>query len=132
MQIANNDLPKFVFRGDSRPPDVIYREGFQPKGQSTDLYDYAKFNTPSIFVGTTKSPTIAAEDFAGSGAYVYTVRSLGGIDVNKVLGSTSPFAHELEVAIRGGVRPKNILGARLVGANGRFIGPFIPNPYYVK
>jgi hypothetical protein len=51
--------------------------------------------------------------------------------VNAVLGSKSPFPHELEIAVPGGIHPSSIMGARQVDPNGSFIGPFIKNPVYV-
>jgi hypothetical protein len=47
-----NSSPSFTFRGDTRSPDVIFNEGFQPRGDSTDLFLHALDNTnpPSIYV----------------------------------------------------------------------------------
>lgn len=71
-------------------------------------------------------------DFASmQEGYVYTIRGMPeGIDVNGVLGSRSPFPHEFEIAVPGGVPPENILGAQPVGADGNFSGPYLANPGY--
>ncbi|WP_322027874.1 enterotoxin A family protein [Burkholderia sp. BCC1977] len=132
--VAPGNSPRggFVFRGDGRSPDVIFNEGLRPLGTSTDLHAYALQNEPSIFVSTSKSANVA-RDFADmqGGGYVYTVRvQPQGVDVNTVLGSRSPFPHEVEIAVPGGVNSTDIMGARLVGDTGRFVGPFIRNPLY--
>lgn len=122
----------FIFRGDARTPDVIFNEGLQPRGTNTDLYDYALNNKPSVYVPTTTSPTIA-RDFAEmqGGGYVYTIRGQAqGVDVNAVLGDLSPFPHELEIAVPGGINPLDIMGGRAMAPNGNFTGPFIKNPLF--
>ncbi|WP_176692964.1 scabin-related ADP-ribosyltransferase [Photorhabdus luminescens] len=121
------------YRGDSREPDVIFKEGFQPQGTSTDLYRHASdnYNPPSNFISTTKSPNMAAEygsQFYTENGYVYAMKTKNGIDVNAVLGKNSPFPKELEIAIPGGVSPKNILGATPVDASGNFVNYSILNP----
>jgi YD repeat-containing protein len=124
----------FIFRGDGRGPDVIFQEGLQPKGPNQDLYRYAAENVDSVFVSTSKSPNIAREfaSYQGEG-YVYTIRGhSASVDVNAVLGNRSPFPHEREIAVPGGVRPTGIMGGRLVGPDGTFIGPFIKNPGYTR
>lgn len=128
------DTSKAVFRGDSRPPSTVFQQGFQPKGTSTDLLDYAKNNTPSTFVSTSTDETVGAQ-FAqesaqdrGSG-YMYVVSpSADGIDVNQTLGSASPYSYENEIAFPGGIPGSDILGAQQIGPDGSTIGPFIPNP----
>src|SRR5690606_10084474 len=79
--------PAFTYRGDTRSPEVIFREGFQPRGNSADLFLHALDNTnpPSIYVSTSRSFGAAA-DFADN---VYVVRPVGGIDVNRALGPRS-------------------------------------------
>jgi len=133
--VANSEVAAsrpFIFRGDARSPEAIFTEGFQPKGTSQDLFLKASQNTDSIFVSTSKSPNVAREfaSYQGDG-YVYTIRGQPqGVDVNAVLGSRSPFPHELEIAVPGGIKPVDIMGARQIGSDGRFIGPFIKNPGY--
>ncbi|WP_442955576.1 scabin-related ADP-ribosyltransferase [Paraburkholderia sp. MPAMCS5] len=123
----------FVFRGEGRSPNKVFNEGFQSLGKNTDLYSYALKNEPSIFVSTSKSPTVARE-FAEmqGGGYVYTIKGRPrGVNVNAALGSNSPFPHELEVAVPGGIHPPDIMGAWEVDSNGGFPGPLIKNPAYV-
>lgn len=97
---------EFTFRGDSRSADEIFSNGFKPRGSSTDLQAHALDNTSpaSAFVSTSKSPKVASE-FADN---VFVVRPRNGVDVNKTLGSKSPFPDELEIAIPGGVAPTDI------------------------
>ena len=64
---------------------------------------------------------------------VYSIRSSNGIDVNKTLGSKSPFPEEKEIAIPGGINAHNILGATPVNADGSYVGYTILNPkVYLK
>ena len=122
----------FIFRGDARSPDVIFDQGFQPRGTNQDLLRYALENEPSIYVPTSKSPTVARE-FAEmqGGGYVYTIRGQPqGVDMNAVLGSKSPFPLEFEMAIPGGIKPVEIMGARQVTTDGKFVGPLIKNSAY--
>uniref|UniRef100_UPI0037C0612F scabin-related ADP-ribosyltransferase n=1 Tax=Aquidulcibacter sp. TaxID=2052990 RepID=UPI0037C0612F len=104
-------VARLTFRGDSRSPDVIFNEGFAPRGSSTDLLAHAHDNTlpPSSYVSTSKSAEVAA----GFADNVYVVRSNNGIDVNRALGPTSPFPWELEIAIPGGVQPSNVRAVTL-------------------
>ncbi len=122
---AVSDIPQYTFRGDSRGPDVIFKEGFQPRGDSTDLMAHALDNKspPSMYVPTSKSFDIA-NDFDSN---VYVVRQKGGIDVNAVLGSKSPFPEELEIAMPGGVHPSDIRALTLPNQ-----GVSILNPNFKK
>jgi len=96
----------FTFRGDSRKPDEIFANGFEPRGKSTDLEAHAWDNTspPSAYVSTSKSADVASE-FAEN---VYVVRPRNGIDVNATLGNRSPFPDELEIAVPDGISPSDI------------------------
>jgi len=125
--IADNtsDISSYTFRGDTRSPDVIFNEGFKPRGESRDLFQHALDNTnpPSAYVSTSKSFD-AANDFADN---VFVVRPKNGIDVNEVLGSKSPFPHELEIAIPDGVKPSDIRAVTLPEQ-----GVSILNPSYKR
>ncbi|QPI44087.1 MULTISPECIES: scabin-related ADP-ribosyltransferase [Pectobacterium] len=122
-----------TYRGDSRDPNTIFNEGFQPWGDSNDLFKHASDNTspPSNFISTSKSPEVAAEfgsQLYTESGYVYAIRSNNGIDVNSVLGKATPFPRELEVAIPRGVKPENVLGVTPVNADGTFGNYSILNP----
>ncbi|MDW6092418.1 hemagglutinin repeat-containing protein [Vibrio rhizosphaerae] len=108
----STDVPEYTYRGDSREPDIIFNEGFQTRGNSTDLLAHALDNTkpPSNYIPTSKSADVAA-DFDPD--YIYVVRPVNGIDVNKTLGADSPFPTELEIAIPNGVAPKDIRAVTL-------------------
>ncbi|UUE59858.1 enterotoxin A family protein [Pectobacterium aroidearum] len=122
-----------TYRGDSRDPNTIFNEGFQTRGSSNSLELHVADNTspPSNFISTSKSQDVAAEfgsQFYTENGYIYAVKSNNGIDVNSVLGRNSPAGHELEVAIPGGVRPGNVLGATPVNADGTLGNYSILNP----
>ncbi|MGH1372134.1 MAG: RHS repeat-associated core domain-containing protein [Cellvibrionaceae bacterium] len=120
-----------TYRGDTRPPETIFSEGFQTKGDNTDLYQYAAVNTPSIYLSTTTNIDVAVEFATKYGCcdgYVYAVRSSNGIDVNRTLGSQSPWPEEAEIAIPHGAKSDQILGATFVSANETFANHTILNP----
>ncbi|MGH1363309.1 MAG: scabin-related ADP-ribosyltransferase [Calditrichia bacterium] len=122
---------RYLFRGDRRMPSEVFEKGFQPRGESMDVLKHARNNIkpPSNYVSTTSAPGIAAK-FSQKGNYVYVVRPKGGVDVNKALGDKSPYPYEKEFAIPGGVKTEDILGARQVDKDGKFVGEFIKNPNY--
>jgi Pertussis toxin, subunit 1 len=126
---APKDLPPITYRGDSRAPEDIFSTGFEPRGTSTDLHDYALNNSPSAFVGTSLSPEVGTE-FAGPGGFRYMIQAPGGIDVNAALGSTSPFPHEAEIVFQGGIRPEHIMGAHPVAPD-LTLGDFVHNPGFL-
>jgi len=119
----------FTFRADDRSPEEIFENGFTSRGDNMDVLDHAEgFLDDSGFVATSKSPTVAREKFAESGDHVFVIRDSGnGVNVNATLGSQSPHPDELEIAIPNAIQANNVLGARRVGSDSKFIGPFIRN-----
>jgi Pertussis toxin, subunit 1 len=122
-------------RGDSRSPEQIFDEGFQPQGNNRNLLTYARDNVPSVYVGTSRSNSVAA-DFATKygtrDGYIYTVNPPRGIDVNRNLGSKSPFPLEQEIAIPGGIKPENIVGATPINSFGELGNFSVLNPNYFR
>ncbi|KIO74921.1 hypothetical protein TH53_23620 [Pedobacter lusitanus] len=118
----------FVFRGDSRAPNEVFSNGFSSKGNNMNLLDHAANNpSNSGFISTSSSPSVS-RGFAGEGGFVYTIgEPANGVKVNQALGSSSPFPGELETAVPLNISSQSIIGARQVGANGKFVGPFIKN-----
>ncbi len=86
------------------------------------LYALNNNNPPSIYVPSSTSFDVAAE-FSN---YVYILRANNGINVNNVLGSRSPFPHEFEIAIPGGVDPSDIRAVTLLRD-----GVSLLNPNYI-
>lgn len=119
----------FVFRGDERRPDVIFNEGFKSKGDNTNLEQHVKYNPDDdAYIGTTKSPKVAAS--GDYGEYVYTIKDTKtGKDVNQEMGP-GRFSYEQEIAIPYLIPSQNIMGVRKVDNAGKFSGPFIKNPNY--
>ncbi|MEX0163339.1 type IV secretion protein Rhs, partial [Pseudomonas brassicacearum] len=122
----------YTYRGDSREPWEIFEAGFEPLGFSTDLFLHAKDNRspPSIYVSTTTSKAEAIKFATGFGlesGYVYVLKNVPGIDVNKKLGLMSPHKKEVEIAVPGGVDRKDIVGATPVNEDGSYVGYSIPN-----
>ena len=111
----------FTFRGDSRAPEVIFKEGFSARGESTDLLAHALDNTnpPSAFISTSSSFSVAS----GFSDRVYVISAEGGINVNAALGSSSPFPYEFEVAIPGAIGPGDVRGVTLVSEGMSILNP---------
>ena len=115
----------FTYRGDSRDPKEIFKDGFKTRGNSMDLLLHAMDNTspPSNLVSTSISQGVAinffATNFGMRNGYVYAIKPVGGIDINKKLGSLSPYPSEQEIAIPYGIKPVNILGVTPVDSNGK-------------
>jgi len=119
-----------LYRGDGRSPDAIFKEGFQPRGTSTDLQSYVDTNSASAFVGTSKSQAEAAGFASANEGYVYQIdpSNLSGVDVNSAYPGNI-YAHEQEVAFSGGIPKEAIISAQKALPGGG-LGPIIPNPYY--
>ncbi len=120
-----------LYRVDSRSPDVIFQDGFQPKGTSTDIQTYVDQNTPSAFVSTSKTPDIYQNpDFGAPGNYLYEVdgSQTPGVDVNAVYPA-NPYASEQEIAVPGGIPSGAIIGAKPILPGGG-LGNTVFNPFY--
>jgi len=86
--------PRVAHRGDSRVPEEVFKNGFSPKGTNEDIGKYALHDTPSNWVGTSKSASQAGnfpQSAMGRGTWVYEIRGAGyGVDVNRALVSRDP------------------------------------------
>jgi hypothetical protein len=123
----------FTYRGDLRGPEVIFNQGFTPRGTGNDLYRHAQGlkGYLSIFISTSKDRNVVAyygSDFNRNAGYVYTVRPRNGIDVNLALGSRSPLPLDQEVAVPYGIHPSDIRDVTPVDQRGRFVGSTVLNP----
>jgi len=100
-----------LYRADTRGSDIIFNEGFQPKGSNVDLQQHLDQNPPdSGFVSTSKDYESAVAFGKEFGAdQVYTVHAQG-IDVNDLYGKDSPYPWENEVAVPGGIPAHDVEG----------------------
>ncbi|WP_176244488.1 MULTISPECIES: RHS repeat-associated core domain-containing protein, partial [unclassified Pseudomonas] len=124
---------EYLYRGDVKHPDEVFKNGFKSKGQSTDLLLHAmdSNNPPSYFISTSPSEFVAIEFGTSSKTrkgYLYTLRKILGINVNKTLGNQVPFADEIEVAIPGSIHSADIIGVTPLKKDGSYVGYSIPNP----
>ncbi|NBH74964.1 scabin-related ADP-ribosyltransferase [Rodentibacter pneumotropicus] len=113
---------KLYFNGDEEKAEAYY-DAMQ-QGKSKGFKENVRDNTspPSNFVSTSISQGVAinfATNFGSRNGYVYAIKPNGGIDVNRTLGSASPYPSEQEIAIPYGINPKNILGVTPVDKNGK-------------
>jgi hypothetical protein len=127
---------RILYRGDARKPDDIFNSGFNAKGGTDDLIDYVRNNSPSIFIGTSKSEDVGVGFAINKGrrsGYVYIVCDPGGgIDVNieyrKQTGEMNQNYREQEVAFKHRIPRAYIRGAVPVGSTLPYFE--IPNPSY--
>jgi RHS repeat-associated protein len=124
----------YLYRGDEREPWEIFEAGFEPWGDSKDLYLHAldNKNPPSWFVSSSISEKEASQFATGHGfaeGYIYVLKNIRGVDVNKELGAMSPHRREIEIAFPGGIKNDDIVGAIPVTADGDYKGYSIPNPF---
>jgi len=129
IENATTKSSNFVFRGDTRNPSDIFENSFTSKGGNFNLLDHAGgLIDDSGFISTSTSPSVA-RNFAGKGGFVFTIDApKNGLGVNVKLGTQSPYPIESEIAFPLEIPSSNIQGARQVGSDGKFVGPFIKNP----
>ena len=98
---ASNKSDNFVFRGDTRSPEEIFRDGFTSKGTNFDLQAHAGgLIDDSGFISTSKSFDVAKSFVEKDGGFVYKIKTpSNAIDVNAKLGNKSPYPFELEKAV---------------------------------
>ncbi|MCO8200131.1 enterotoxin A family protein [Streptococcus suis] len=119
-----------LYRGERSTvsPDIVFDLGFKPKGTSGDLRNHLTSNTTAgNFVSTSADKGIAT-DFAGKNGYLYEISSNRGIDVNKTLGSESPYPEQMEFSIPYGISSSEIKGAWSI--NKGVVGDYISNPNF--
>jgi len=136
---ARANLPKFVYRGDSRSPEVIFKDGFKSNGANTDLLSYVHEPNNHVFISTSKSETVAIrfpKVYNGPGYdvnYLYKIRrTSSAIDVNKTLGNKSLHPDEQEFVFKNKILPENIMSAQFTYRKYHDIskGKTIHNPYW--
>ncbi len=129
-ELQGGSIPDRTYRGDSRPPDEIFSNGFQYRENGTLSYDsllnFALTNNPSPYVSTSRDSDVAA-DFAYPNGWVYEINTPRdrAIDVNHVLGEASPIYQESEIAVAGGINAEDI-----IRATNAETGEVRENPYY--
>jgi RHS repeat-associated protein len=118
-----------VYRGDraSRPPELVFKTGFLPKGANMNLLEHANGASDSGFVATTTAIGIA-HDFAGKNGYIYQICTKRGVNLNLALGAKSPYPEQQEISIPGGVLPSEIMSATPKG--GFFPAATVKNPNF--
>nr|WP_240043612.1 hypothetical protein [Pseudomonas rhizoryzae] len=124
---------EYLYRGDTRKPEIVFNEGFQPWGTSEDLlaHTFDAQNPPSIFVSTSKNQEVAIDfgtSYRTKKGYLYTIRKIEGKDINRELEGLVPFPEEQEIAIKGGVKKHEILGATPLNKDGSPVGYSVLNP----
>ncbi|WLG21482.1 DUF6531 domain-containing protein [Pseudomonas sp. FP1154] len=126
--------PTYLYRGDLRGPEVIFKEGFMSLGKSTDLllHIWDNRNPPSNFVSTTTSVEVGLDfgtKYGTRKGYLYVLKKIPGRDVNKELPPEDvPYSYEYEIAIPDRVRTEDIIGVTPLKRDGSYVGYSLPNP----
>ncbi|SFH39808.1 RHS repeat-associated core domain-containing protein, partial [Pseudomonas sp. NFACC45] len=126
--------PAYLYRGDLRGPEIIFKEGFVSLGKSTDLLLHAldNRNPPSNYVSTSTSVDVGIDfgtKYGTRKGYLYVLKKIYGRDVNKEIPAKYlPFSYEHEIAIPGRVKPEDIIGVTPLKKDGTYVGYSLPNP----
>lgn len=103
-QLSPTEPPFFVYRLDTRPPEEIFRTGFEPWADDVNLIRHVNGNPFSAYVSTTSDPAMYREfapitfDLDGiTDVWVYTIRATsnfyntaGSLDYLRQLPGISP------------------------------------------
>ncbi|MER7165115.1 hypothetical protein ABT336_03425 [Micromonospora sp. NPDC000207] len=127
-----------LYRLDSRPPDVIFQEGFTGYNDHlpVSLQDYQKSSPYTRFVSTTRDPRVdpelfreilASVDPTPGGLWLYKISIRGGIDVLASLGPAA-YSHQQEVLIPDRVGPEYVDTATPFDRDSRQCGATVGNP----
>jgi RHS repeat-associated protein len=116
---------KNLYRFDTRSySQIVESGGFNSYGIDMNLMEHANgnniFNRTSGFIGTSKSynATLNFANETGLEGYIYKIKPQAtGRDVNKILGSASPFPYEQEVAIPLNIPASDVKPIKKVGGN---------------
>ncbi|MFF5564866.1 ADP-ribosyltransferase [Streptomyces sp. NPDC012623] len=103
---------KQLYRAESRPPEIVFEQGFLPKAPVDGQYDVAQHvlaGQDSPYVSTSYDHDLYKQ--GATHTFNYYIDAPGGIDVNRTIGATHKAAHREEVAFPGGVSRELIVGA---------------------
>ncbi|MFB4422854.1 DUF4157 domain-containing protein [Streptomyces sp. QL37] len=114
-----------LYRFDSRPPETILAQGFQPWNDKVpkSLRAYQKTLQKTGFVSATRSPGDYVPDWArqpDGTAYRYVLNPPGGMDIVDSLGTVS-FAQQQEVIFWKGIQAHYITRVEKVDRSGRVV-----------
>jgi hypothetical protein len=118
----------WLYRRDSRAPEVIFADGFSAKGTNMDLGQHVEGSGqggPSGYVSTTKAQRVAfklfwqANETSFKPDWIYEMRDCGcGVDVNQTLDprklppgvkeKVEAYRYQEEVAIPGRINPEDV------------------------
>ncbi|MFF7214208.1 hypothetical protein ACFZAU_27345 [Streptomyces sp. NPDC008238] len=121
-----------LFRGDDRPPESVFKDGFRPEDVGDGEYDlqaYARREQPSPFVATTYDRSTLAQHTT---AYHYYIDAPGGIELDETLGTRELRSARTGVVFPGGVARQFIVKACPVdkATKAELTSRCVPNPAY--
>ncbi|MFF5161595.1 hypothetical protein ACFY3N_36485 [Streptomyces sp. NPDC000348] len=126
-----------LYRWDSRPPEVIFRDGFQPHNGRlpSSLQYYQSEQTETGLVSTTRdlNPDAAQPSWARNSAghsFRYTIHAPGGYEFLASLTHHASFYGQQEVAFWKGIRPEYIAQVDVFDRSGlRVVSQLNPNAH---
>ncbi|WP_046505111.1 ADP-ribosyltransferase [Streptomyces odonnellii] len=124
---------KQLYRADSRPPEIVFEQGFHPKATLDGQYDIEKYvlvNQPSPYVSTSYDHDLYKQWYKSG--FNYYIDAPGGVDVNRTIGSTHKWADQEEVAFPGGISRELIVGVCPVDKQKKteIMTECVDNPHY--
>ena len=135
--VEASDHPK-VFRGDTRDPDVIFEEGFEPGGDRRNLFEHWAGRDESAFVPTSESVEVAG-DYAeaqveagmGKDPWVYEIGNGRGFRIEDY-GPDARRALELDPEMDSEVALERVRGSDIRSARNLETGEVVENPNFVR
>lgn len=124
---------KQLYRADSRGPEVIFEQGFQPRAPLNGQYDvtqYVQADQPSPFVSTSYDHDLYKR--WSKNGFNYYIDAPGGIDVKKTIADPRIRAGAEEVLFPGGVSRERIVGVCPVDEHKKteIMSECVDNPHY--
>jgi hypothetical protein len=121
-----------AYRGDSRPPEVVFADGFQPKGDHHMIFLHLRNVQEGDFVSVAKDIRFSRRWMSDNEGPVYELRVQRGIDSEYGVSSPDSPIKDLtaqrEISTIGGIKPEDVLGAWVVDKQSGE-RKFIPNPH---
>jgi RHS repeat-associated protein len=132
--------PEYIFRGDGRPPEEVFKTGLTARDQTTpvtyqDFIDHVDGRQKDLnnIISTSKDIRVGkdwgAGNATGSTGWVYIIRNPGnGFDVNQNTGRNYV---DQEISFAHNIPPHYILAAKPIDASTeRFRGRIIKNSFF--
>ncbi|KAM3459775.1 hypothetical protein MY5147_007635 [Beauveria neobassiana] len=122
METSTTNRKGVFYRGDTRPPSVIFKEGFQPKGTDTVLDHHFRYSGESGFVSVSRSRNVARSyttghfSFSPKGGYVYVIAHNNvpdGYWLPGIYRKDGNVKMKNEFVVKGKIPPSSVKGGKV-------------------